>query len=57
MPAANDILPTQKLSDALAQLQPNYMSPALLGDYIDKPTLARELGRTIRILGRVNTIP
>ncbi len=31
---------------------PDDVSP-LLSDYLDKPTLARELGRTIRTLGPV----
>jgi len=35
------------------QPQYNHTSPSLLCDYIDKTTLARELGRTIRTLDRL----
>lgn len=38
-------------SDALAQLPPDYAP--LLGDYLEKPQLARELRRTVRTVDRL----
>jgi predicted DNA-binding transcriptional regulator AlpA len=43
----------QATTPAPAQQPQGRTPPSLLCDYVDKPTLARELGRTIRTLDRL----